>query len=1277
MKLKKLLAGLLAAALTVTSLSEFTVGHAVSVANAGYEPPAALTAGDMKISGANSFGDMVARELSVVSAEQAENNGCNVFSVEMEGNTAKVSFETLQDCSLVVAIYDNEGEGMIGSGYAEVSKDETEAEVKINAELPEYFYIRAYLVNSDTLRPLSTEYSSPMYTREMREFLSKTADDFDPERVLNLDNDPNTNFAVFSEDTVLAADSGDKNVLVSADEKTLTYVFGNPDGSIASLSAGDVFAYDNDGELIILKVASVSTDKKSGNVTVVGEEAELEEVFEHLRIDGDVNSDNAVIDDSHMDEGVTCYGLVDDKEESGISPQAFVDVTGKSEKSINFNIWEKKIGIGEFSADLNLKIGASTKVYLSFSEVYVEFKLDLVNKISFEFEITINALKKQMRLAYIAIYICPGVYFSVTPEFVLELSGKASIEGTFSVTVGFKASSKSGIENLSSAPKFTAKGGIEVTIFFGFLLNPALSVVHEKLFNLSLETKSGVEITAKLEASTDNIDPTCIHECDICIDGEINGKFSLDITIKLLDSNRLKFSLNLLEISVHIADFYISPSFGEFAFTKCPHYKYQTFLTVKDKENAYIDGVNVVIDNNDLFEYTTKGKEELELWLTLGKHKVELDATNYKPKSTTINVKEGGEHFTIKIEKDSDKSPSNVFGTAIKDIVSGKADTYKVKQICLLKDRVYVVTDGGMLYAWGSNKSGQLGNNSTDANYTPQFIMSDVDSVTSSVSGHATGAVTKSGGLYTWGNDRYGMLGNSNNWIFPNSRAYPKEIMDGIQSAYFKGLSSSAISKDGSLYVWGYGYYGEVGNGSSGINVETTPQSNILNDVLSVEYGDYNFCVLTKNGTLYTWGMNGGQLGDGATANRSKPYAILNDVVSFAFGEIAAVAVTRDGSLYTWGKKYSNGNSPVKIGDGIAMVFHDYNYAAAIAQDGSLYTWHIGSPDVRTKIEIPGRVISYTALESSEAAITENGDLYMWGYNSHGELGDGTTNSCYTPKLVKRHIDSVYADGSTIAAVTKDGELYMWGDNSQNLIVVNNEENVLTPTKINLKSYAEPTLFSAHSTLGGLLNNEIYNIYSVNLRGVENPLSPENLLYIGQGISDENGILEIPEAALEQGTIFVKAMCDFSLPNAEIASAEANSDSVMLSWEAVENADEYKVYCYNEFGIVSETAVEGTTATIEGLEKGNYYGFIVSSFVYGEQSVPIVDDMIVIETTAGLLGDVNGDQKVNDQDSILLSRYLSEWGNEIDLYSADMNGDGKVNDQDSIVLARTLAGWYE
>ena len=250
-----------------------------------------------------------------------------------------------------------------------------------------------------------------MYTESMQEFLSKTTADFDSDRVLNLDDDPDTNFAVFGEDTTLIHEDGETNVVVSADEAALTYVFENPDDDLLALEKGGVFAFEYNSELVILKAVSVKkdVDKDSGkvtSVTVVGQEVELEEAFEHLRIDGEANSDNAVIDDSDMDEGVICGGLVDDDEKGEISPQA-LDVTGKSSQSISFNISKKESGSFTFSSDLSIKIGTSAKVYLSFSELYVEFKLDLTAKISLEFEVstTIKMLEKQFRLSYIAIYI--------------------------------------------------------------------------------------------------------------------------------------------------------------------------------------------------------------------------------------------------------------------------------------------------------------------------------------------------------------------------------------------------------------------------------------------------------------------------------------------------------------------------------------------------------------------------------------------------------------------------------------------------------------------------------------------------------------------------------------------------------------------------------------------------------------------------------------------------------------------------------------------------------
>ena len=63
------------------------------------------------------------------------------------------------------------------------------------------------------------------------------------------------------------------------------------------------------------------------------------------------------------------------------------------------------------------------------------------------------------------------------------------------------------------------------------------------------------------------------------------------------------------------------------------------------------------------------------------------------------------------------------------------------------------------------------------------------------------------------------------------------------------------------------------------------------------------------------------------------------------------------------------------------------------------------------------------------AAITTDGDLYTWGYNSFGELGDGTTEGKSTPIKIMSDVASVSLGDHHSAAITTDGDLYTWGYN--------------------------------------------------------------------------------------------------------------------------------------------------------------------------------------------------------------------------------------------------------
>ena len=191
---------------------------------------------ELMVRGTDSFGSMFAQEFSGVAAEQAENNGCNVFSIDMSGNQASVSFETTQDATLVVAVYDENGNQMLASGKKNVTNTETETTVTINSgTIPQYYLVRGYLIETETLRPICTVYESSMYTQEMQEFLAKTTDDFDEEKVLNLDDDDTNNFAVYGDDTIIIPSDTEKNIVVSADDSTNTYVIKNADTDMTSL----------------------------------------------------------------------------------------------------------------------------------------------------------------------------------------------------------------------------------------------------------------------------------------------------------------------------------------------------------------------------------------------------------------------------------------------------------------------------------------------------------------------------------------------------------------------------------------------------------------------------------------------------------------------------------------------------------------------------------------------------------------------------------------------------------------------------------------------------------------------------------------------------------------------------------------------------------------------------------------------------------------------------------------------------------------------------------
>ena len=125
---------------------------------------------------------------------------------------------------------------------------------------------------------------------------------------------------------------------------------------------------------------------------------------------------------------------------------------------------------------------------------------------------------------------------------------------------------------------------------------------------------------------------------------------------------------------------------------------------------------------------------------------------------------------------------------------------------------------------------------------------------------------------------------------------------------------SCALKTDGTVWCWGLGTNGDLGNGS--ITDSLIPvQVSGLSNVSSISVESVNACAVKADGTLWCWGADAyGALGDG---NQSVLYTTpaqvsgISNVSKVRMGSIHSCAVKTDGTVWCWGWNYEG-----EIGNG-------------------------------------------------------------------------------------------------------------------------------------------------------------------------------------------------------------------------------------------------------------------------------------------------------------------------------------------------------------------------
>ena len=1003
---------------------------------------------EISVQGTDSFGNMVAEAIDNKVEQQEENEGCNIFGITMSGTEAEGDFETNKAASLVVGIYDEAGIKMVASGHAEVTTDEKTVKINIeDGQLPDYYYVKGFLVDPETYEPYCTAYETPNYTREMQEFFSKTTEDFAGHEILNLDDDTTNNFAVYADGTYVVKESESEVKLSEKDEDAGKYVFENADEAFLALKSGDILSYEcADGSVVIIKIDSVSVNGKT--VTLYDKDTEMEDVFDYVKIDSEASTEEATVDASTCGEGVTYNGLVDSDE---IAPQKR-DVDVSKSKSYSFELKNNDI-TGSFK--LQMKTGV--KLYVTTSYKYLEVRLDYTKSLGISIK---KSYKKTFPLATLGYSPVPGLYIELQPALIIEGSGKVSFTGTLQGTIGCAVESDTGIKNLTRAPSFKTELKGEVTVFVGISLEPKMKVLSEKVAMIGASAKIGGEANATLAKDKGKSQK---HTCKTCVEGVITAKGEVGFEAALLEKENLTYKLNK-EYKVKVGDFYYSTDFNEFDFTTCPHISYRIIVTVKNKQGQAVS--DVLVNNKN----GTDQNGQATLYLPNGTHTLTVTSQ----KGTELGNKE------ITVKNNEKKVEVEVDDNVI--------DGLKVEQVSLGEYHSGAITEDGSLWMWGWNINGQLGDGTTEEKHAPVKVMENVKMI--SLGEYHSGAIKEDGSLWMWGSNDAGQLGDGTT----EEKLTPVKVMENVKSVGLGDFYSGAIKEDGSLWTWGDNGYGQLGDGT---NESKDIPVKIMENVKNVSFSDVHSGAIKEDGSLWMWGDNGyGQLGDGTNgtyaARKHSPVKVMENVKEISLGNAHSGAIKEDGSLWTWGWNYwgqlgdgtnEDKNTPVKIMENVKNVNLGVACSGAITEDGNLWMWgandkgQLGdgtNEDKNTPVKFMENIKSVNLGAHDSGVIKEDGSLWMWGDNGCGQLGNGTI------------VDSMYPINIT-------GQF----NQTQQL-------NTAEPTTgIALQSTTPTTSFK------NLNPNGIYNFYIMKDKEAQQPFDNGNLLYINQYQAQSDGTLSV------------------------------------------------------------------------------------------------------------------------------------------------------------------------
>ncbi|HET7487841.1 MAG TPA: kelch repeat-containing protein [Acidimicrobiales bacterium] len=232
-------------------------------------------------------------------------------------------------------------------------------------------------------------------------------------------------------------------------------------------------------------------------------------------------------------------------------------------------------------------------------------------------------------------------------------------------------------------------------------------------------------------------------------------------------------------------------------------------------------------------------------------------------------------------------------------------------------------------------------------------------------------------------------------------------------------FSLAVMSSDGSVWAWGKGGEGEMGNDATAATAAVVNPVPVrvqgLAAVQAIAAGARHALAVDANGAVWAWGSDDqGQLGNAGTGTRYRPGAVDlgGRAVAVAARGFHSLAVLDDGTVWGWGEnlfgQVDGGGATLAIDEpvavrglaGVRVVAVAAGVVHTVALDSSGRVWVFGrdqfSPD-RAPAQVPGLDgAGAIAAGGGYSLVLQGGKLFAWGDNTWGQLGLAATTTTVT-----------------------------------------------------------------------------------------------------------------------------------------------------------------------------------------------------------------------------------------------------------------------------------------